>query len=227
MDFKRELRILVGFLCVTMAAAAAFAEDAPAVATDTTAPVSISQSSMPPAALEKEGEAQWVWGEVVSLDAQAKAITLKYLDYETDQEKELTLLVDDRTSFENVKNLDEIKAKDTLSVDYVSEPENKNIAKNISLEKTDGAAAPVQEDAAKPVSDTAQVTEQAAVSTEQPKIPAETENTVAATAAPVLTETPAAEATAPETATTTDTAAPETSTATTESAPADASSQAQ
>jgi len=142
MNFKRDLRILVLVTLLAMATSIAFAEEI-AVTTnlDSTADVSISQSSMPPAALEKEGDSQWVWGEVVSLDSQAKTITLKYLDYETDQEKELVLIVDNRTAYENVKSFDEIKVKDTLSIDYTVALDGKNIAKNIGLESPDSSSA--------------------------------------------------------------------------------------
>jgi len=81
-----------------------------------------------------ESEIQWVWGEVVSMDPAMKALTLKYLDYETDQEKDIVILADEKTTFENVKNLDGIKLQDTLSVDYTVS-EGKNTAKNVSLEK--------------------------------------------------------------------------------------------
>lgn len=83
---------------------------------------------------------QWVWGEVTSVDAPGKAVTLKYLDYETDQEKELLLTADESTVYENIKSLDEIKPKDNLSVDYT--PENgKNMAKSINLERPDDSEA--------------------------------------------------------------------------------------
>ena len=81
-------------------------------------------------------DTQWVWGEVVSVDAAAKKLTLKYLDYEADQEKTIVLDVNDNTVFENAKSLDELKEKDTLSVDYLI-VDSKNIAKNVSLEKLD------------------------------------------------------------------------------------------
>ena len=96
---------------------------------------------------------QWVWGEVVSLDSQAKTLILKYLDYETDQEKELALVIDEKTTYENIKSFDEIKVKDILSIDYATGPEDKNVAKNISLEKPDAlspASAQATKDA-KPV----------------------------------------------------------------------------
>lgn len=97
-----------------------------------------------PAATETEGalpqapsgpETQWVWGQVISVDRLNGAITLKYLDYETDQEKQIAIQVDDKTTYENVKSLGEINAGNTLSIDYIASPEGKNIAKNVSLEK--------------------------------------------------------------------------------------------
>ena len=90
----------------------------------------------------KENEMQWAWGEVMNLDNQARSITLRYLDYETDQEKDLVLVVDDKTTFENIKDFSELKLKDTLSIDYVTGADNKNIAKNISFEKPDAMPSP-------------------------------------------------------------------------------------
>lgn len=91
----------------------------------------------------KEPETQWIYGEVVNLDPQNKAILIKTLDYETDQEKEIAVTVDEKTSFENIKSLDEIKPNDTVSVDYVAAGENKNVAKNISLERLDAQQVPL------------------------------------------------------------------------------------
>ncbi len=82
-----------------------------------------------------EAETQWIWGDVVSVDAAAKKILVKYLDYETDTEKEINIEVDNKTTYENVKSLDEIKPLDTLSIDYMINPDNRNIAKNISVER--------------------------------------------------------------------------------------------
>lgn len=77
---------------------------------------------------------QWVWGEVVTADAPNNTITVKYLDYETDQEKEMPVLVDDKTVYDNLKSLAEVKPKDTLSIDYIATPDNKFVARNISKE---------------------------------------------------------------------------------------------
>ncbi|MCX5709475.1 MAG: hypothetical protein NT088_01935 [Candidatus Omnitrophica bacterium] len=90
-------------------------------------------------AVQSEPEILWVWGEVTAVDAVNKTLTLKYLDYETDQEKDINISVDDKTTYESVKSLDEIKIKNTLSVDYTAK-DGINIAKNISLEKGEAAA---------------------------------------------------------------------------------------
>jgi len=84
---------------------------------------------------QNEPETQWIWGEVTNIDPQNKMILVKYLDYETDQEKEINISVDDKTSYENIKSIDELKPKDTVSIDYIVGPDSKNIAKNISVEK--------------------------------------------------------------------------------------------
>ncbi len=93
-----------------------------------------------------EPEAQWLWGEVISADIQKNELLVKCLDYETDQEKEVAIAVDDQTTYENIKALLEIKPQDTVSVDYIVNPEGKNIAKNISVEKPQ--AEPVSQEGA-------------------------------------------------------------------------------
>jgi len=80
-------------------------------------------------------EPQWLWGEVEMINVQAKTLQVKYLDYDTDLEKELTISIDDKTKFENVKGLEEIKPQDTISVDYVVGSNGANLALDISVEK--------------------------------------------------------------------------------------------
>lgn len=83
---------------------------------------------------------QWVWGEVTGVDAQNKSVSLKYLDYETDQEKDMAIATDELTNYDNAKSLGEIQPKDNISVDYVVK-DGKNIAKTIGLEKAENAPA--------------------------------------------------------------------------------------
>ena len=129
----KKVTVWSGFIIVMIAAAQiVLAQEVAATPTDS--PVITANQ---PAGLQKESDMQWAWGEVTNLDNQAKTITLKYLDYETDQEKEMVLAVDEKTTFENIKDFNELKLKDTLSIDYLAGVDNKNIAKNISLEKPD------------------------------------------------------------------------------------------
>lgn len=87
-------------------------------------------------AMKNESNPDWLWGETVSVDAVNKTVTVKYLDYETDQEKQVVVTTNDQTTFENAASLAEIKAGDTLSIDYVAD-QGKNLAKNISVEASD------------------------------------------------------------------------------------------
>jgi hypothetical protein len=83
---------------------------------------------------QEEEKFQWIWGEVTNIDTAKKLINIKYLDYETDTEKEASFVIDEKTNFEGVNSLEEIKVKDTVSIDYIIE-QDKNIARNISVER--------------------------------------------------------------------------------------------
>lgn len=134
MDLKKAVVLWGVAIIILGTTQIVFAEDAPSIDQTT-----ITSSQQPD--LAKETDMQWAWGEVTNLDNQANTVTLKFLDYETDQEKELVLAVDEKTTFENIKDFSELKLKDTLSIDYVIEADNKNIAKNISFEKPDVSSA--------------------------------------------------------------------------------------
>ena len=133
MDFKKITFLSVLFISIIAVNFVAFAEEVPVVGSDSAVIASDQQSVV----AQEKSDTQWAWGEVTNIDSQAKTVTIKYLDYEADQEKDLILVIDDKTTFENIKGLDELKIKDTLSIDYTTGPDNRNIAKNISLEKTD------------------------------------------------------------------------------------------
>lgn len=97
-----------------------------------------------------EPETLWIWGDVASVDAAAKKILVKYLDYETDSEKEINIVVDDKTTYENVESVGEIKPQDILTVDYIINPDGNNIARNISVEKPEGPQILPEENKAEP-----------------------------------------------------------------------------
>ncbi len=89
----------------------------------------------PEPVMQEEPEMQWLWGEVASVNKDAQQINIKYLDYDTETEKEIALTVEPQTTFENVNSFDEIKNSDTVSIDYLIGQNNKNVARNISVEK--------------------------------------------------------------------------------------------
>jgi hypothetical protein len=93
-----------------------------------------SQTQSPSA---PEADLQWLWGEIVAVNSQNKEMKVKYIDYDSDTEKEVNIYVDDKTTFENVDTLDAIKPQDGVSIDYVISDTGKFIAKNVSLEKAE------------------------------------------------------------------------------------------
>jgi hypothetical protein len=78
---------------------------------------------------------EWLYGEINSVDIPAKSLTLTYLDYDTDIEKQVIVYVDAKTIFENVKSLEEIKPQDMVSVDYIIGTDGKSHAVTVSVEK--------------------------------------------------------------------------------------------
>lgn len=93
----------------------------------------------------------WVWGEVKSVDPVSMTFNIIYMDYQTDEEKELVLSADHETKLEGASDFSGIKAGDTASIDYIVK-DGKNIPRNISIEKIEEMPeAPVKaEDVIKP-----------------------------------------------------------------------------
>lgn len=192
MNLKKVV-VLSGLAIVMMATTQiVFAEEAAVAPADSTVITSNQQITS-----QKEGDMQWAWGEVTNLDNQAKTVTLKYLDYETDQEKDLVLVVDEKTTFENIKDFNELKLKDTLSIDYMIGVDNKNIAKNISFEKPDVLSSAPAAENSEPVTDASQPAvplEASAPDLAQPTTQSEipVDSSIAANGAPSPAPAPAA-----------------------------------
>jgi len=187
---SKKAAVLFGFAIIMTAIIGriVFAEETVVTPVDQTVVASDQQATSP-----KESEMQWAWGEITNLDSQVKTVTLKYLDYDTDQEKEMVLAVDEKTTFENIQNFDELKLGDTLSIDYIIGAESKNIAKNISFEKPDLSSVPTSEaENNKPVLDATQpvvpVEKIVAPELAQPKAQSETpvDSSTVTTEAPAL-----------------------------------------
>lgn len=101
-----------------------------------------------------EPEVEWLLGEVVSVDTQNRALLVKYFDYEKEIENEISINIDDKTTYEDVKSLDEIKPKDFVSIDYIISGEGRNIAKNISVEKPEEIGATQEKTIEEPLKET-------------------------------------------------------------------------
>jgi hypothetical protein len=173
MVLKKITPVFVSAVLIAVTTLIAFAADEVMINTEVPAAAS-SESAVSTIAPQEavsaqdESDIQWAWGEVVNLDNAAKTITLKYLDYETDQEKDILLIVNEKTAFENIKGFDDIKIKDTLSIDYAVASDGKNIARNIGLESPDSSAAlPAQAVEEVKKADTQTVPEQPAVAPEE------------------------------------------------------------
>ena len=92
-------------------------------------------------ALASDIEVQWLWGEVVSVDSQKNELRVRFVDYETDMEREVAVIVSNNTNYENVKSLLEIKPQDMVSIDYSVDSQGRNVARNISVEKPEAGKA--------------------------------------------------------------------------------------
>lgn len=125
---------LVVFLAFSSLSAIQGFSEGEEAANQTAVPDQTQESSAPAAAVPS---VQWVWGEVVSTDLQTKTILIKYTDYDTDMEKNITLNFSDKSVFEGVKDLSEIKPKDMVSIDYALDSAGKATVTNIGVEKPD------------------------------------------------------------------------------------------
>ncbi len=137
-----------------------FCENIPAAVSEEGVVVQPAVSEAVPA--ETAGnDVSWVWGEVKAVDATASAFTINYMDYQTDEEKDLVLTNDAETKFDNIGSLADIKVGDTVSVDYAVK-DGKNIVKNISVEKMEELPEALSADALAGIEEQAPIAPQAA-----------------------------------------------------------------
>lgn len=141
----------VKLLVLTLAGAAAISLAALAYAQEKP---EIPAQDVPAVGSQGEENISWVWGEVKSVDLALSTATVIYMDYQTDEEKDLALEVNTQTKFEGVENLGALKVGDTAGIDYAV-TDGKNIARNISVEKIEAAPEAVEEPAAGPAAEPA------------------------------------------------------------------------
>ncbi len=152
---RRALVLILGGFIVAGCATMSFAQQEqgsqnssatqpPAVSQESsaTAAPAATETSVSPAAVPapvKPVQTEWLYGEITSVDIAGNSIVLTYLDYDTDIEKQATVYTDNKTIFENVKSLGEIKPQDMVSIDYIAGADSKNLAVTISVEKPENA----------------------------------------------------------------------------------------
>ena len=78
---------------------------------------------------------QWVWGEVIEVDKAASKIKVRYLDYESDAEKEEFFIIDKDTQLENLNSIADINITDSVGIDYTLDKDGQRTVKSISVEK--------------------------------------------------------------------------------------------
>ena len=77
---------------------------------------------------------KWLLGDVITLDLESSQLTVNYVDHNTNQQKEITISVDEETRYENINSLQDIKVGDAVFIEYKISPEGEAIALNISIE---------------------------------------------------------------------------------------------
>jgi len=164
MNFKKGIMFLAIAVLLWTNSGIIFAEDSTEIIQEGAPGGNVGQKSV--ADVGSDSGAQWLWGEVVSVDLQNNVIKVKYLDYETDTEKEMGLIVDEKTVYENIKSLEELKALSTASIDYMLGPDGKAVVRNISVEKPE--ALPVAQEVASEASQVNPITEGQIKTDEQP-----------------------------------------------------------
>ena len=80
---------------------------------------------------------EWLLGDAIALDSENNQLKVSYIDYETEEEKEITIMVDADTGYDNVGSLAEIKVGDVVSVDYIIDSQGQAVAVNISVDKSE------------------------------------------------------------------------------------------
>jgi regulatory protein YycI of two-component signal transduction system YycFG len=137
------------FIVSILVAASAYSQDAQAPAQDQTVKEQVEATM--------KSEELSIYGEVQSVDTQgAGSLTVQYYDYDTDEEKTITIAADANTAMENVKAMSDIKKGDWADISYTV-ADGKSVAISIVVEKEEEtapettAAAPEQPAAEAPV----------------------------------------------------------------------------
>ncbi len=76
----------------------------------------------------------WVLGDVVDLDLEANRIIVSYIDYSTNQNKQVVIYINNETKYTNISSIKDLKINDVVAVDYKTTQSGEGIALNITAE---------------------------------------------------------------------------------------------
>ena len=79
-----------------------------------------------------------IYGEIKSVNVAANSITVKYYDYDSDNEKSVEITADNNTKMEGVPAISDIKQGNWADINYTV-VNGKNVAKSVVVEKDDAA----------------------------------------------------------------------------------------
>ena len=137
MEKHRSIRLLTICLIVILFTMPAFSQQnptPPASQDDNPASSSTSeQVSSVKAEIPQPTEIS-IYGEVQSVDASTNSLTIKYYDYDSDQEKSVEITANMATKLENASSITDIKKGDWADIIYIVN-DAKNMAKSVSIEK--------------------------------------------------------------------------------------------
>lgn len=80
---------------------------------------------------------QEAYGEVVSIDAAAGAITITEYDYEKDEDVNKAYKIDKAAAYENVKSLSEVKVGDWVALTLKTQKDGASLATSVYVERYD------------------------------------------------------------------------------------------
>lgn len=98
--------------------------------TETAAPA----AAAPEAKTDQDFTPEWLWGEVVSVNPTLNQLVVKHMDYESYEEVQTTLTIEEKTMFENASDLTHVLVGDHVTVDYKTK-DGSNIIELIVVEK--------------------------------------------------------------------------------------------
>ncbi|MFC1658142.1 DUF5666 domain-containing protein [Candidatus Omnitrophota bacterium] len=135
---SNELVMLLAVIILAFVTAQAFSQEA---ITGSEEPMITSEEMMIEEPEEEFVTEEWLLGDVVAVDLEGSSLSVSYMDNTTEEEKEISILVDAATQYENAGFLDEIAVGNVVAIDYLLEPGGNAVALNIRVEEQEADSA--------------------------------------------------------------------------------------